>query len=518
MNFKSKKNIKNLIITLLSVLFFVMAFKYLVDFIDLRIDYLLDDDMSSELVLGNLVAKERRFIFSNNWYYSTELRTINIQIIFALLFRFFSNWHFVRVQASVVCYLILCASMFLLLRIIGTKRYSVVGASLLLLPTSSVYFYVVSGGLFYIPHIVLSLVTISMIILVDKNRFILSLLLLIFGIATGVGGYRYLLVLFLPVFGSSLLIYLYNIFNNKNNNEIKSLLINSTVSLCGGLLGYLLNSMVLSKQYEYGFYTSVKPMINGFEKLKLILYGFIKDFGYVSTMGTKAKLFTLICSMFVIFLWIVSTYKILKRDRYSVKNKFYAMFSILNIMAYTSLNMITTMHFEERYLILCTVFMIPTIIIYLDSIKKENISLIIVVILVASFVIPTSYTYKYNKYNNTNNSLKEIVTYIDSLGYNNVYSTVAYGNMITELSNGNIRAYKFETSYDEQARDFENHNVWLQRIDNDTDKPEGKVCLFLKYYNPGMDEHIIYWENDDAVVYGFESYEQMKEVIYSLGD
>ena len=49
----------------------------------------LDSDMSSEMVLAKLLAGEGG-ILSENWYYSTELRVLNIQIVLSFFFRIFS--------------------------------------------------------------------------------------------------------------------------------------------------------------------------------------------------------------------------------------------------------------------------------------------------------------------------------------------------------------------------------------------------------------------------------------------
>ena len=45
----------------------------------------VDADNSSEMVLSRLLADEGTF-FSRNWFYSTELRVLNTQIVLSLLF------------------------------------------------------------------------------------------------------------------------------------------------------------------------------------------------------------------------------------------------------------------------------------------------------------------------------------------------------------------------------------------------------------------------------------------------
>ena len=56
----------------------------------------LDADMASEQLLANLLAQEGG-VMSTNWYYSTELRVLNTQLVMAPLFRLFTSWHTVRV-------------------------------------------------------------------------------------------------------------------------------------------------------------------------------------------------------------------------------------------------------------------------------------------------------------------------------------------------------------------------------------------------------------------------------------
>lgn len=72
----------------------------------------LDSDMSSEMVLAKLLAGEGG-ILSENWYYSTELRVLNTQIVLSLFFRIFNSWHMVRIFSSAVLMLILLASFFI---------------------------------------------------------------------------------------------------------------------------------------------------------------------------------------------------------------------------------------------------------------------------------------------------------------------------------------------------------------------------------------------------------------------
>ena len=56
---------------------------------------IINSDMSSEMVLAKQLAEEGKWMLSDNWYYSTELRVVNTQLISAFIFRFTDNWQLV---------------------------------------------------------------------------------------------------------------------------------------------------------------------------------------------------------------------------------------------------------------------------------------------------------------------------------------------------------------------------------------------------------------------------------------
>lgn len=62
---------------------------------------LLDGDASAELVLAEHLSRTNR-ILSEDWFYSTELRVVNTQLVFALLFKFFDRWRLVRFAGAML--------------------------------------------------------------------------------------------------------------------------------------------------------------------------------------------------------------------------------------------------------------------------------------------------------------------------------------------------------------------------------------------------------------------------------
>ena len=67
---------------------------------------IINSDMSSEMVLAKQLADQGKWILSDNWFYSTELRVVNTQLISAFLFRFTDNWQLVRVVSTIILYMI----------------------------------------------------------------------------------------------------------------------------------------------------------------------------------------------------------------------------------------------------------------------------------------------------------------------------------------------------------------------------------------------------------------------------
>ena len=120
----------------------------------------LDADMASEQLLANLLAQEGG-VMSTNWYYSTELRVLNTQLVMAPLFRLFTSWHTVRVVGSVVLILLYLAARFWFGRSAKLKYSGLLGAGLLVLPYGALYRQYVLEGLYYIPHIAISFVVLG---------------------------------------------------------------------------------------------------------------------------------------------------------------------------------------------------------------------------------------------------------------------------------------------------------------------------------------------------------------------
>ena len=122
----------------------------------------LNSDDASELILGKLLASENTLI-SKNWYYSTELRVLNTNIFYALLFKFTNNFFIVRMVSYLLMWIVLLLIYFGLCKALNIERNKIISACLLFIPFSNYYYSFVLSTAYYIPHIAISFLTIMLL-------------------------------------------------------------------------------------------------------------------------------------------------------------------------------------------------------------------------------------------------------------------------------------------------------------------------------------------------------------------
>lgn len=97
------------IFTVVSFILFCLCFCFLFWFLNVNLERFLNSDDTSELMLAKILADENRLI-TPSWFYSTELRVFNTQILYAFLFKFFNNWHKIRIVSDILLTLTMLVS------------------------------------------------------------------------------------------------------------------------------------------------------------------------------------------------------------------------------------------------------------------------------------------------------------------------------------------------------------------------------------------------------------------------
>ena len=542
------------IFTVASFILFCLCFCFLFWFLNVNMERFLNSDDTSELILSKMLAEENRLI-TPNWFYSTELRVFNTQIVYAFFFKFFNNWHKIRIVSEILLSLTMLVSAYWLFRVFKLKKYACVGIAILLLPTSVHYFEIVLKGAYYYPHIVISILTVAILESLRNLKgkkllsFILLTVLCVLAFLSGLGGPRQILIVYLPVLVTAVILLVLDSVEKYKNGEksigkcVKdSIAAGSSPLLCSvpafvfGLAGFIINSTVLHLYYDYFSYDINFKSFN-INRLKDVIAFYFRNFGY-----TEGKVFSenlvhnIVC--FVWFaLFVVSLIVGLKRK----KKDLYFRFSLLTLasyLVYVLVFIFSDIIFKDRHSLVLLWMTLPCIFFLFEEIRnKINLRYLPVIMFCGLMLITGAFRYKTLSERNDLAELKKIAVFLTENGYRDGYATFWNGNVLTELSNGYLDVWISSDELNEgenNDRTFE----WLQKKSHVCEHPEGKVFWVLSEaqrrdsrlikYVP--DQHIIYetpeevnWDVFDSeklvkryYVYGFSSYDELYGLIGNI--
>ena len=111
----------------------------------------LDSDMASEMVLADILNKERSVSgLTTSWRYSSELRVLNMQWFFRIGLAFFkNNWHMARAFSMTLAIILLAISVWFVFYSINLPELGIWAAALALFPGGADYFWLGTFGGYY---------------------------------------------------------------------------------------------------------------------------------------------------------------------------------------------------------------------------------------------------------------------------------------------------------------------------------------------------------------------------------
>ena len=127
-----------------------------------RMYYLLDSDMSSELVLSHLLRQEHKIV-TQDWFYSTELRVFNIHWAFTPLFFLFDNWLKVRQIGTFIVLALMVLSCLYFCWQAGIRQLFPLIAAVMMTPVSDAYFRILLLTISYPPYITATFFTMGLL-------------------------------------------------------------------------------------------------------------------------------------------------------------------------------------------------------------------------------------------------------------------------------------------------------------------------------------------------------------------
>lgn len=163
----------------------------------------LDSDMASEMILAKMCAHDN-VIMHKNWYYSTEIRLINMNLPMTFFFHFFDSFRLVRTLSSIVMIGIVPLGFLYCAKQAGLKNSAIYFVSILLLPFSTVFFHYGLAGIHYCAYIMAVFFPIGFFFQINnqelsaKKKIVPCIAYILFALFMGLTTIRQVLVLYYP--------------------------------------------------------------------------------------------------------------------------------------------------------------------------------------------------------------------------------------------------------------------------------------------------------------------------------
>lgn len=459
----------------------------LVLFMRANINKFIDSDASSELILAQIL-KNNGGILTNQWYYSTELRVINTQIVYSLMFRIFNNWHQVRVIGNAVLYMCMLISAFYFSKGAKITNYFPYIGIFLLFPLSDIYFINVLVGGYYITHITFSFLIIGSILYylqLERVGYKVLITILTFGLSVlaGLGGIRLPFVLFAPLTLVVLTIYIRDYVGKGRGRKAtevekkKKFGFVVGISDIGALIGYIINSRILSQNYSYKEFSDMKWKPISLDDLWGAVNGFLESWGY-HTDVSFFSLFSVVNVLFFVIMGLIVWLCWKNRRNYlhlDFNSRIVILYFIIAVAFYSLFRMVSGYGIDRHNLSIAA-FLIPAFCCFVTNQEYENKNRVKVKILMGLVTLNAVICYIAYGTSNGNQEKLQLADYLKYHSeYTQGYASFWNGNIMTELTNGKCQMWVWD---DEKVGEEFEPFQWLQKKSHDLEEPDGK-CFYL---------------------------------------
>lgn len=501
----------------LSVVMLVLVFLINTVYVWVNGENLLDSDASSELVLASLLDKEHH-ILSRAWYYSTELRVLNTQLVYKLFLLLFPhNWHLARTMSIIVFQMILIGSTLYLAHAIGHFKTGILIACTVICPISPWYGSHLIYLSYYVPHIVITMLALGMLIKYVSNSALLNkgenrrllLFMLALAFASSLGGIRQLMVCYAPLWIATGCRFLLD----RENRQNRTYFLTATVLLGAGAGGFLVNEMILSRWYQ--FTDPSGTILSGFEWENVLLTltnlarlygGWEREAAFFGIDG-MAYLLGLLLGGIVFATMIIIAKRL---QRLTEKEAMFTTFTVaLFFVTLITLSQISPSHDSQPYWILFLPFSFFFPFLFFES-KKDKLLLhsVAVVFFCASIGTMRSPLCEGIPHDA---SLSGVASWLTDAGYTKGCASFWHSNILTELTSGQVEMWTIRQT-DNGFGSLEIY-PWLQVVEHNELPKEPFFLLAEAQYEMQLfkteriADYIVYGD-ENYYVYGFDDAEQ----------
>ena len=484
--------------------------------------WIVDSDLASEMILSDLLNKEGTII-SHNWFYSTELKVVNLQWFYRLGLLIFPNdWHLARTFGMAITLALFAAAMLFFVKCAGLGRAGLWMVGTLLWPFGQHYLvYAIYGG-YYLVYTFFYMLVLALVLRslnADKKHCALQwVLACVITAVAGMNGVKQLMVFHAPLcLAAAILLVLALHSCGKTDWKTALDVCRKEVRLLAASLvtavGYFVSNAVLSRMYDFKSYNFIVwNRDEDWFTLDRILMDFFHEFGYENGSGVfhfggiaAAVGLLLGCWMFFCIVRLLLRLDKLERNDKLLVLLLVAMLAVCGV-AYT--------YFHEYYLYFWLMNMPVAIAVMAVEIKTEDFHILgarqlLGVGLAACFTLCAVSTVRQEQEHPylAHKGLNTAAEWLVDNGYTQGYSTFWNGNAMTELTSGKLEVWTL------QSLDRDDVPNWLQPKSHLTTDPEHPFLLIdTETDGPA--------ENAKLIQYGdcTEVYDDGRYVIYDFAD
>lgn len=424
---------------------------------------LMESDSASDILYAYLLTNEGKLV-SNNWYFSTELRILDNELLFALLFKMFpelSWWTIETIGTAIMNVIMGLASVLIAYKLeLGYKSLWMFGFALLPYGKSEYYYVLMHGCGYYVFAIIEVFIILSLFLAgidcVNKNKFQLVMVYICYlglSLLIGMQGIRLLANLYAPLLLTSIILFMYDFFSDKNIFSIKKIIfmllrdkrvLLAVGGMCMAMAGYSVNILALAKRYTWQQFNnlhwkafSIDPVLTFFSEIFSNL-GYIEEWGGVFSFGEFANLFSLVIFALILFSLVTAC----KKACIAPKDRFIICFFCLALLLHLFIYIFLQEKYKPRYML--PFFMLfPHIIALMLKYWKNSIRKIVILIFTVCSIVTSINTVYFWYFRENHQSInidkqKEMTDFLVDKGYEYGFATFWYCNSSIQLSDGKL--------------------------------------------------------------------------------
>lgn len=452
--------------------------------------WIVDSDLASDMILADLLNQEGSII-SNNWYYATELKVVNLQWLYRLgLLIFPDSWHLARVFGMAIALALYAGALLFLCKCANLGRAGLWMTGALLWPFGQRYLvYAIYAG-YYLVYPFFYVLVLALILraqaMSGRSKWTLWGIACVIAAAAGVNGVKQLMVFHAPMLLAVALVLILALHDCGKTDwkgaltasrKETDLLTGTLLTTVACFLGYVASNAVLSREYDFKSYNFITwNRSDDWFTLDYIIMDFFHEFGYQNGAGLfhfsgVATGIGLLLGAFMFFCMVRLTLRLC-----TLQTTDRVLVLLLDFMVLVCGVCYT--YFQEYYQYFWLMNMPIAIAVMAVEIKTERFHLpgarkAMAVCLAGAFTVCAVHTVRreIEKPTLAHKGLDTVANWLVDNGYHEGYATFWNCNAMIEMSSGQLDVWTLANLSDDVLPD------WLQKKDHLTTDPEEPFLL-----------------------------------------